>query len=98
MKPATYDEFEAEARAAGFDEILQRHWDANLVLDTHRHPFEVKAVVAQGEVWLNDGECIRHLQAGDSFELERGAPHAERYGPQGAVFWVARRHAAADAG
>lgn len=93
MNPATFEQFEAQARAAGYDEVIQREWQPDLVLDSHRHPFEVKALVVQGEVWLNDGQCVRHLHAGDSFELDRDAPHTERYGPEGAVFWVARRHA-----
>ncbi len=92
MNTDTFEAFEADARAAGFDEVLQREWQPGQELDTHRHPFEVKAVVKQGELWLNDGECIRHLRPGDTFELERDAPHAERYGPEGALFWVARRH------
>jgi hypothetical protein len=88
----TYEEFESAARAEGFDEVLPREWAAGQVLETHRHPFAVKAVVARGEFWLTEGECVRHLREGDDFELERELPHAERYGPDGATVWVARRH------
>jgi len=90
----TYDEFESTARAEGFDAVLVREWAPGLVLETHRHPFAVKALVARGEFWLIEGEYIRHLHAGEGFELGREVPHAERYGPQGATFWVARRHGA----
>jgi hypothetical protein len=38
------------------------------------------------------GETARHLRAGDTFALDAEVPHAERYGAQGATFWVARRH------
>jgi hypothetical protein len=31
----------------------------------------------------------------DTFTLARHTPHAERYGADGAMFWVARRTAAA---
>ena len=31
-------------------------------------------------------------EAGDTFELAKDIPHAERYGAGGAVFWAARRH------
>jgi quercetin dioxygenase-like cupin family protein len=89
----TYAQFEAAARAEGFDEVLVREWQPGQVLDTHRHPFAVKALVTRGEVWLTEGECTRHLRAGDGFELARDVPHAERYGADGATFWVARRHA-----
>jgi hypothetical protein len=33
----------------------------------------------------------RHLRPGDGFQLARDEPHAERYGAEGAIYWVARR-------
>jgi quercetin dioxygenase-like cupin family protein len=90
----TYEAFEATARAEGFDEVLVREWQPGQVLDEHRHPFAVKALVTRGDLWLTEGEQVRHLKAGDGFELAREVPHAERYGDQGATFWVARRNAA----
>ncbi len=89
----TYDEFESSVRAEGFDEVLVREWQPGQVLDTHRHPFAVKALVTRGEVWLTEGDHVRHLRVGDGFELAREVPHAERYGDEGATFWVARRNA-----
>jgi hypothetical protein len=94
MNPATFAEFEARARAAGFDEVLERRWAPGLVLETHTHPFAVDALVVEGEMWLSDDAGTRHLEPGDRFTLAREAPHAERYGPEGTVFWAARRHAA----
>ena len=92
MTEPAYSEFESQARAEGFDEVLERRWSPGLVIDTHVHPFAVKAVVVQGEMWLScDGET-RHLHPGDTFTLERDAPHAERYGDEGATYWVARRN------
>jgi quercetin dioxygenase-like cupin family protein len=93
MSDAAYKAFEAESLAAGFDEVLVREWTPGLVLDTHTHPFAVSARVVAGAVALSAGGATAHLRAGDRFELEREAPHAERYGPEGATFWVARRHA-----
>ncbi len=87
----TFAEFEARARAEGFDEVLERRWDAGTVLDTHTHPFAAQAVVTQGEMWLTCGGTTRHLHPGDRFELARDEPHAERYGIDGATYWVARR-------
>ena len=92
MTDLSYAEFETRARAEGFDEVLERVWKPDTVLDTHTHPFAVKALVVAGELWLSCGSETRHLQPGDRFELEREAPHAERYGAQGATFWAARRH------
>ena len=92
MPTATFTEFESAARAQGFDEVLVREWQPGQVIDTHVHPFAVKAQVVAGEFKLTEGERSRTLQAGDSFELARDTPHAEHYGPEGATFWVARRH------
>ena len=91
MNPTTFDGFSAEALAAGFQEVLERRWDADKVLDTHTHPFDARARVVQGEMWLTVGASTRHLCAGDSFEVARDVPHAERYGADGATYWVARR-------
>jgi quercetin dioxygenase-like cupin family protein len=93
--PASFEAFAASAREQGFDEVIVREWAPGQVLETHRHGFDVQAWVVRGEVALTEGERTRVLHAGDSFQLERDAPHAERYGAEGATFWVARRHAPA---
>lgn len=92
MQQPDFQAFEADARAQGFDEVLERQWTPGTVLATHAHPFAVQALVVQGEMWLTVGEDIRHLHAGDTFALERDVPHAERYGDAGATYWVARRN------
>jgi quercetin dioxygenase-like cupin family protein len=92
MTTLDFEDFRRESLAAGFDEVLERHWAPHTVLETHTHPFSVQAVVTRGEMWLSCGEDTRHLQAGDTFQLAREAPHAERYGAEGASFWVARRN------
>ena len=95
MNPSTFDDFKTTALAAGFDEVLVREWAPGQELATHTHPFEVKALVVRGELALTCGGHTRRIVAGGAFELAREAPHAEHYGPQGATFWVARRHAPA---
>ena len=95
MNPSTFDEFKIAAQAEGFDEVLVREWAPGQELATHTHPFEVKALVVRGELALTCGGHTRRIVAGSGFELAREAPHAEHYGPQGATFWVARRHAPA---
>jgi hypothetical protein len=94
MQPATFEEFQSAALAQGYDEVLVREWAPGQVLATHTHPFEVKALVVRGELALTSGGHTRRVMAGGGFELAREAPHAEHYGPQGATFWVARRHTA----
>lgn len=92
MNPPDFDTFSRQALSEGFDEVLERLWAPGTVLDTHTHPFAVKALVVQGQVWLTVGEETRALQSGDRFELAKGVSHSERYGDEGATFWVARRH------
>lgn len=93
MAQATFESFKHDAQAQGFDEVVERSWPPSTVLVTHTHPFAVKAVVIQGEMWLTVGDDVRHLRPGDTFAIDREVPHAERYGEQGATYWVARRHA-----
>jgi quercetin dioxygenase-like cupin family protein len=87
--------FKASARLQGFDEVVERDWKPLTVLAVHAHPFAVKALVIRGEMWLTVAEDTRHLKAGDAFELDREVPHSERYGSDGATYWVARRGASA---
>jgi AraC-like ligand binding domain len=90
--PPSLEVFRATAQAAGFDEVLERQWAPDTVLDTHTHDFEADAVVVRGEMWLSCEGRTAHLRPGDRFSLERLVPHAERYGPAGAAYWVARRN------
>ena len=92
MPSSTFSEFKAQALAEGFDEALERNWPADAVLDTHTHPFALKARVVQGETWLTVGDQTQHLRSGDNFALDRDVPHAERYGSEGATYWLARHN------
>ncbi len=91
MNTETFEAFQTRWLAQGFEEVLVRDWAPDTVLETHSHPFAARAVVTQGEMWLTVAGQTRHLRPGDTFALERDEPHAERYGPQGASYWVARR-------
>ena len=93
MNAKTWDEFTSRALAAGFDETLERHWEPGTVLDTHSHPFDAQAQVMQGAMWLTVEGITQHLTGGDTFAVSRLVPHSERYGPDGATVWVARRNA-----
>jgi quercetin dioxygenase-like cupin family protein len=89
----TFEEFTAASVEEGFDEILVREWQPDLVIDTHTHPFDVSALVVRGEFALTVGEKVITLKAGDRFRLARDIPHIEQYGPEGATVWVARANA-----
>lgn len=87
----SFDDFRRDALARGFDEVLERVWQPGTVLDTHTHPFDADALVVQGEMWLGENGIERRLLPGDTFVLQAGTAHSERYGTQGAVYWVARK-------
>jgi quercetin dioxygenase-like cupin family protein len=74
--------------------VLERKWAPHTVVGAHSHPFDVDALVVQGEMWLTANGVARHLQTGDTFNLDAQVSHAERYGAGGATFWVARRNLA----
>lgn len=89
----SFEQFQAQSLADGFDEVLVREWAPGQVVPAHRHDFGVSAVVVQGEMWLTCEGHERHLLPGATFALYPNEPHAERYGAQGATYWVARRNA-----
>jgi hypothetical protein len=78
--------FRNQALAEGFDEILERIWPPDTVVPSHTHPFSLRALVVQGEMWLTVGDRTQHLLSGQTFELERNEEHAERYGASGATY------------
>lgn len=85
-------DFERRARAAGFDEVLERRWPADAIVTLHAHPFAVDALVTEGEMWLTCGDETQHLRPGDRFRLQADEPHSERYGQAGATYWAARKN------
>lgn len=87
-----FETYRADALAKGYDEVLERRWEPSTVTGTHAHPFEVAAVLVQGEMWLEQGPISVYLVPGSEFELKANVPHSERYGPEGALFYAARRH------
>ena len=72
---------------------MVRDWAPDTVVAEHAHPFTAHALVVQGEMWLIVGATTQHLRPGDTFDLAPQVVHAERYGPDGATYWVARRNA-----
>ena len=93
MNAKNFEDFTTTARSAGFDEVLERRWSPDTELDVHTHNFDAQAVVTQGEMWLTCGGVTRHLTTGNTFTIGRQVLRSERYGSQGATYWVARRNA-----
>lgn len=88
----TFEQFQALMVAAGYDAAVERHWEPNTVLEAHSHPFDAAALVVQGHMGLACGQAAEQtLGPGDVFAVPAGQVHTERYGPEGATYWVARR-------
>ena len=92
MNTIDFTAFESRALADGYDEVIVREWAPDLVVASHQHSFAAKAVVVRGEMWLDVGAGPRHIPVGDTFELAPHVVHDERYGSEGATYWVARRN------
>ena len=88
---ANLTEFTAQAMDDGFDEVVQKEWTPDLVLEKHTHPYDVRVQVTAGQVHLSLESGRQIFEAGQVFYLARGIEHAEQYGPEGATFWVARK-------
>lgn len=91
MIDETFDAFKNRKLAEGYDEVLTREWAPGFENEPHEHPFDTDAVVAQGEFWLTINGQTTHYLAGAAFKVARGITHSERYGPEGALFWAARK-------
>jgi quercetin dioxygenase-like cupin family protein len=90
---AEREAFEARLRAEGYDEILTKTLAPNAVIPEHTHPFDVLAMVVDGEATIDCGQGPRTYRPGDLLEVPRGVVHSEHYGPNGYTFIVGRRHA-----
>ena len=90
MNLPTFEDFKSNALARGCSEVLVREWTPNQEVDEHSHPFKAEALIVEGEMWLIVGADAQHLVLGDTFNLEPHVLHSEKYGPQGAIYWVAR--------
>ena len=71
---------------------MSRDWAPDQVVPVHEHPFEARALVVAGEMWLTVGDATQHIPAGGTFHLSPYVSHSERYGSEGATYWVARRN------
>jgi hypothetical protein len=88
-----FKSFEAQLRAQGFDEVLEKDYPPRSVIDTHSHAFAAKAMIVGGEMWLTVAGHTQHIMVGGTFELASNMQHSERHGDAGATYWVGRRRA-----
>ena len=83
--------FEAALKRDGFLEIVTKSMDPNVSLEEHTHPYDVRAMVLEGEVTLRFDGKVQTCRPGDSLTMAAGCAHSESYGPQGVTYIVGRR-------
>lgn len=75
----------------GFAEVVTVNREPGGSLDAHEHPFEAKALIVQGEMWIRVGEEDQRYQVGDVFHLPAHIAQEEQYGPKGVQYLVGRK-------
>ena len=85
--------FAARLRSEGFPEIRTNQLAPGCHNDEHSHPFDVLALVLDGEITLTVEGKARRYGVGDEFAMKAGCKHIEDVGPQGVRYLVGRRPA-----
>ena len=75
----------------GFPEPVEVQQAPNGRLDIHEHPFEVKALVVEGDITIVIDGLSKNYKAGEIFHLELKQPHAESYGSEGVKYLASRK-------
>jgi len=83
--------FEAELRRDGY-EVLHRDLEPDVAVPEHSHPWDVRLLVLEGEITVDCAGERRTCGVGDTFSLEAGRRHSERFGPRGVRLIAGRRH------
>jgi quercetin dioxygenase-like cupin family protein len=83
--------FEARLKAEGYPEIRTNQMEPNCHNIEHTHPFDVLALVLEGDITLTVAGKARTYRAGDEFSMKAGCGHVEDVGPQGVKYLVGRR-------
>ncbi|WP_422845208.1 cupin [Acidovorax sp. M2(2025)] len=95
----TPEQFTLTLAQEGFAAPVRVAREAHGAWELHTHPFEARALVLHGAIRIRtDSGGERTYTAGEVFHLAHEEPHAEWYGPEGVVYLVGRRPAAASGG
>lgn len=87
----TTADFEAQLADEGFGPPEVRDIAAGTHNDTHAHPFEVKALMLDGELTLSCNGQSTTYRAGEVFTMAAGCEHVEQFGPEPARYLVGRK-------
>jgi hypothetical protein len=92
MEPSYLKEahFEFALRRDGFA-VERKQLAASTRVPEHAHPFDVRALVLNGEITLTVEGIDYAYREGDIFVVPAGHRHAEAVGPEGVDYVVGRR-------
>ncbi|MFN0162972.1 MAG: cupin domain-containing protein [Burkholderiales bacterium] len=83
--------FTAALKRDGYSDIAERSQPPHQTNAAHSHPFDVQAIVLQGELRLTFEGRTQVCRAGDIFTMAAGCVHEEAFGAEGAQYLVGRR-------
>ena len=75
-----------------FNEVLEKSLAAQVHTAAHSHPFDVRALVTQGEITLTVDGVQTPYREGEIFTMAAGCTHVENVGPNGVTYLVGRRY------
>ncbi len=87
MDPRT---FEIELRRDGYGEIEQKFFQHGH-RPGHAHDFDVRGLVLDGEITLDDGDARLTYRTGESFAMPAHVSHSEDIGAEGCTMLIGRR-------
>jgi quercetin dioxygenase-like cupin family protein len=85
--------FETRLKAEGYPEIRTNELPPARHNPEHSHPFDVLAMVLEGEITLTVDGSARTYRPGEEFSMKAGCRHVEDIGPAGVKYLVGRRPA-----
>lgn len=87
------ESFSQSLQEQKFNEVLEKSLGAGEYNAAHAHPFDVRALVTQGDINLMVGGVTTRYSAGEIFSMVAGCTHEESVGADGVTYLVGRRYA-----
>lgn len=82
---------ETALRSDGFENIGTKQLPAAGRNTEHAHPFDVRALVVDGQISLSVAGEVRTYRQGDVFTMAAGCGHVEEVGAEGVRYLIGRR-------
>lgn len=82
--------FEIELRRDGYGEIEETFFQPGH-RPGHAHDFDVRGLVLNGEITLDDGDARQTYRLGEIFAMPAHVAHSEDIGPRGCAVVIGRR-------